>query len=179
MLVLAAEIAPPQCMVVAPQATSGTWYPYRFMEPVEHNQPWLDSALALVGRTLDLLGEGGMPHARIALGGFSQGACLALEYMARTPTRYAAGLAFSGGLIGPPGTQLVRGGSLADTPILMGCGDPDPHIPISRVEETAAALDAMGGRVDLRVYPGMGHTVNEDELAAARDVLVAAIEESG
>jgi predicted esterase len=178
MLGLGREIASPGFGVLAPQAASSTWYPYGFMEPVERNQPWLDSALGLVGRTLVGLGAARVPLQRVALGGFSQGACLALEYAARNPGRYAALLAFSGGLIGPEGMDLVRAGSLEGTPILMGCSDVDPHIPIGRVTDTARALEGMGGRVDVRIYPGMGHTVNADELLTAREILAGATEES-
>jgi predicted esterase len=178
MLGLGREIAPPDFATLAPQAASSTWYPYRFMEPVERNQPWLDSALDLVRSILDGLDEAGIPLERVALGGFSQGACLALEYAARTPGRYAALLAFSGGLIGPEGMALVRAGSLEGTPVLMGCSDSDPHIPVGRVMDTARAMEEMGGRVDARVYPGMGHTVNGDELRAARKMLTGAIEET-
>ncbi|MCC7022242.1 MAG: dienelactone hydrolase family protein, partial [Thermomicrobiales bacterium] len=107
----------------------------------------------------------------IALLGFSQGACLALEYAARNATRYAGVIGFSGGLIGPPGTSFAYHGSLDGTPVFLGCSDIDAHIPLSRVEETAEAMTRLGANVDLRIYPGMGHTVNRDELDAARALL--------
>jgi predicted esterase len=116
-------------------------------------------------------GEHGIPPERIALLGFSQGACLALEAAARNPRRYAGVLAFSGGLIGPPGTSFDFSGSLERTPVFIGCSDVDPHIPKERVEESAQALDRLGAAVDARIYPGMGHTVNRDELEAARAIL--------
>jgi predicted esterase len=117
------------------------------------------------------LGEHGIPSERIALMGFSQGACLALEAAARNPRRYAGVIGFSGGLIGPPGTSFDFAGSLDGTPVFLGCSDVDPHIPKERVEESAVALDRLGAAVDVRLYPGMGHTVNRDELEAARTIL--------
>lgn len=155
--------------ILAPQAAGRTWYPASFMAPIEENQPFLDSALAAVDRivTGPAAGAGG----GIALLGFSQGACLALEYAVRHPRRYDAVVALSGGLVGPPGTRLARDGALDSTPLLIACGDRDPHIPIERVHASAEAWEAMGGRVDLRVYPGMGHTVNADEMGAARALL--------
>jgi len=161
----------PGYRIVAPQAAGRTWYPASFMAPVEHNQPWLDSALAALERIVTRHVEGGVARERIAVLGFSQGACLGLEYAVRHPTRYAGVLALSGGLIGPPGVALEREGSLDSTPLLAGCGDRDPHIPIERVRDTASAWRAMGGVVDLRIYEGMGHTVHEDELKVARTLL--------
>jgi predicted esterase len=117
------------------------------------------------------LGERGIPPERIALLGFSQGACLALEAAARNARRYAGVIGFSGGLIGPPGTSFDFAGSLDGMPVFLGCSDVDPHIPKERVEESAVALDRLGAAVDVRLYPGMGHTVNRDELEAARTIL--------
>jgi predicted esterase len=117
------------------------------------------------------LGERGIPPERIALLGFSQGACLALEAAARNARRYAGVIGFSGGLIGPPGTSFDFAGSLDGTPVFLGCSDVDPHIPKERVEESGEALDRLGAAVDVRLYPGMGHTVNRDELEAARTIL--------
>jgi predicted esterase len=124
-----------------------------------------------VGELVADLERRGVPAARIALLGFSQGACLALEYAARNPRRYAAVIGFSGGLIGPPGTPFTYLGSLEGTPVFLGCSDVDVHIPAARVEETAAVMRRLGAAVDARLYPGMGHTVNRDELQAAREML--------
>ena len=168
---LAAEVAPATMAIVAPQAAGATWYPYRFLEPIGRNEPYLSSALALVAGLVERIEAAGVDRARIALLGFSQGACLALEFVARHPARYGAALGFSGGLIGPPGTRFDYPGSLAGTPVLLGCSDVDPHIPLERVEETAAALATMGGEVTLRIYPGMGHSVNRDEIMLARGML--------
>lgn len=173
-LALAREVAPPGAVIAAPQAAGNTWYPYRFLEPIARNEPYLSSALAVIGRLIAELGQRGIATRDIALLGFSQGACLALEYAARNARRYAGVIGFSGGLIGPPGTIFDYGSSLDGTPVFLGCSDVDAHIPISRVEETAEAMTRLGGAVDLRIYPGMGHTVNRDELDAARALLSGA-----
>ena len=168
---LAKEVVPPDIAILAPQAAGNTWYPYRFLEPTERNEPYLSSALQVVADLIAQLGEHGIPSQRVALLGFSQGACLALEATARNPQRYAGVIGFSGGLIGPPGTAFDFVGSLDGTPVFIGSSDVDPHIPKERVEESAAALDRLGAAVDVRLYPGMGHTVNRDELEAARSIL--------
>jgi predicted esterase len=130
--------------------------------------------LRIVADLIAQLGEQGIPSERVALLGFSQGACLALEAAARNAQRYAGVIGFSGGLIGPPGTAFEFPGSLEHTPVFIGSSDVDPHIPKERVEETAAALQRLGAAVDVRLYPGMGHTVNRDELEAARAILADA-----
>jgi predicted esterase len=173
-MALAKEVAPPGITILAPQAAGNTWYPYRFLEPTERNEPYLSSALRIVADLIAQLGEQGIPSERVALLGFSQGACLALEAAARNARRYAGVIGFSGGLIGPPGTAFDFAGSLDRTPVFIGSSDVDPHIPKERVEETAAALQRLGAAVDVRLYPGMGHTVNGDELEAARSILADA-----
>jgi predicted esterase len=170
-IALAREVAPPGIAILAPQAAGNSWYPYRFLEPIERNEPYLSSALRTVADLIAQLGEHGIPPVRVALLGFSQGACLAVEAAARNARRYAGVIGFSGGLIGPPGTPFDFAGSLDGTPIFLGCSDVDPHIPKERVEESAVALDRLGAVVDARLYPGMGHTVNRDELDAARTIL--------
>ena len=172
---LARAAAPRDTAIFAPRAAGHTWYPYRFLEPIERNEPYQSSALPVVGVLIAAMGNAGMPAERVALLGFSQGACLALEYAARYPRRYAGVIGFSGGLIGPPGTRFNDSGSLAGTPVLLGCSDVDAHIPIERVEVTAEALGGLDAAVDLRIYPGMGHTVNEDELRAAQRLLAQAL----
>jgi predicted esterase len=171
---LAAEVAPPRIAILAPQAAGNTWYPYRFTEPFARNEPYLSSALQTVSDLIAQLEARGFPSERIALLGFSQGACLATEAAARNARHFAGVLGFSGGLVGPPGTAFDYPGSLAGTSVFLGCSDVDPHIPKERVEETAAALSRLGAEVDARLYPGMGHTVNADELMAARALLAAA-----
>jgi len=170
-IALAREASPPDVAILAPQAAGNTWYPYRFLEPTERNEPYLSSALRIVADLIAQLGDRGIPPERIALLGFSQGACLALEAAARNARRYAGVIGFSGGLIGPPGTSFDFAGSLDGTPVFLGCSDVDPHIPKERVEESGEALNRLGAAVDVRLYPGMGHTVNRDELEAARTIL--------
>jgi phospholipase/carboxylesterase len=171
---LATVLAADGLCFLVPEATGHTWYPQRFIAPLAANEPWLGSALAVIDTLVAQAAGAGMPTSRIGVAGFSQGACLALEFAARNPTRYGAVLAFSGGLIGSPGEPrpaVPAGRSLAGTPVFLGCGDTDGHIPVDRVEAAAAVLGGLGGAVDLRIYPGMGHTINADEIAAARTLL--------
>jgi phospholipase/carboxylesterase len=170
-IALAREVAPPGVTILAPQAAGNTWYPYRFTEPRERNEPFLSSALRTVTDLVTRLGEQGISPERTALLGFSQGACLALEAAARNPRRYAAVVAFTGGLIGPPGMPFDFDGSLQGTPVFIGSSDVDPHVPLERVDESAEALERLGAAVEARIYPGMGHTVNRDELEVAREIL--------
>jgi predicted esterase len=156
---------------VAPQAAGNTWYPHSFLAPLQSNQPYLDSALALVESVVQGLLAAGVQGTRIALLGFSQGACLACEFAARHPRRYGAVIAFTGGLIGPEGTPRDDPGSLDATPIFLGSSDPDPHVPFTRVLETQVVFERMGARVEIRRYFGMPHTINDEELAIAREYL--------
>lgn len=155
----------------APQAAGHTWYPHSFLAPFAANQPYLDSALHKIeSLTLDLM-DRGVPSEKIAVLGFSQGACLTVEFAARNPRRYGAIIGLTGGLIGPPGTPRNYSGSLYGTPVFLGTSDPDPHVPFDRVLETKEVLGSLGASVELRRYPGMGHTINEDELDACRELL--------
>ena len=163
-LSLAAEFQQPAAAYWAPQAANNTWYPYRFMEPLASNEPWLSSALAKVGAVLAQVAAAGLPPEKTVLLGFSQGACLATEYAARHAQRYGGVVGFSGGLIGPDGTPRDPAGSLAGTPVFLGCSDVDPHIPAQRVEHSAAVLEKLGGAVTARLYKNMAHTVNGDEV---------------
>lgn len=171
MLPLAEAFGRDDLAYVAPEAMGNTWYPYPFTAPIAANEPWLSSALGLIGDLVERLGKEGFPPERIALLGFSQGACLSTEYAARNPRRYGAILGLSGALIGPPGTPRPTSGSLAGTPVFLGCSDIDAHIPVELVHETAEVLSALGASVDERIYPGMGHTVNDDEIAAVTAIL--------
>lgn len=170
-LTLSMEWDVPEIAYMAPEAKGYQWYPYSFLVPIEQNEPYLSSALVLVDTLVEHVLETGLPSQNLFIGGFSQGACLALEYVARNPRQYAGVLAFSGGVIGPDGSPRDYIGSLEGTPILLGCSDVDPHIPLARVEETADVMAQLGGKVDKRIYPGMGHTVNRDELDAAQELL--------
>ncbi|HEY8201378.1 MAG TPA: dienelactone hydrolase family protein [Actinomycetota bacterium] len=165
---LAPLVDPGGFTFLAPQAAGHTWYPQRFMEPVEANEPWLSSALGVLSGLLDRLAGEGIRAERTVLLGFSQGACLALELAARNARRYGGLVGLSGGLIGPDGTPRRYPGSLDGTPVVLGCSDVDPHIPKRRVDETAEVLRRLGGEVEVRIYPGMGHTINDDELDAVR-----------
>jgi predicted esterase len=156
---------------LAPQASDRTWYPYSFLAPIAQNEPWLGSALALLSTIVERLAADGVDARRVALLGFSQGACLSLEFAARHAQRYAGVFGLSGGLIGPPGTPRAYDGSFDGTPVFLGCSDIDAHIPLERVQESSAVLRRMGAAVDERIYRGMGHTVNPDELAAIRAAL--------
>lgn len=175
-LLLANELEQADFTYVAPQAAGRTWYPYSFLQPLELNEPYLSSALRIITETLELLTASGLPAERIMLLGFSQGACLALEYGARHARRYGGIVGLSGGLIGPEGTPRNYPGSLAGTPVFLGCSDVDMHIPKTRVVHTAETLHLLEGEVTLRFYPGMGHTVNEDELRFVRGMMAALAE---
>jgi phospholipase/carboxylesterase len=177
-LELAAEFRRPDLACLAPQAAGFAWYPSSFLAPIPQNEPWLTSALALLGEVVDHLEKEGVPPERTVLLGFSQGACLALEFAARNAHRFPRGLGgvvgLSGGLIGPPGTPRDYPGgpqTFAGTPVFLGCSDRDPHIPKPRVDETAEVLGEMGADVTERIYPGLGHTVNEEELDHVRALL--------
>lgn len=167
--------------VLAPAAAGNTWYPNSFLSPVADNEPGRTSGLRAVGAAVDRAVDAGIGRERVLVGGFSQGACLASEFVARNPTRYGGLAVFSGGLIGESidvddylGDAAADGAESADadegpldgTPAFVGCSDTDPHIPEERVHETTAVLDALGGDVDERIYPGMGHGINDDEVAA-------------
>ena len=157
--------------LLAPQASGYQWYPQTFLAPLEQNEPWLSSALAKVESVLARIKASGVPAERTALLGFSQGACLALEYAARHAQRYGAIIGLSGGLIGPDGAPRDYSGSLAGTPVFLGCSDIDPHIPAARVRETATVLERLGADVTMRLYPGLGHTVNRDEIDEVNGLL--------
>jgi predicted esterase len=156
---------------LAPQAAGSTWYPHSFLAPLAENEPGLSSALGVIGGVVSDLERQRVPSERIAVLGFSQGACLALEFAARHPQRYAAIVGLSGALIGPPGTPRTYSGTLAGTPVFLGCSDIDPHIPLARVRESAEIFRQLKASVDERIYPKMGHTVNVNEIAAIRALL--------
>lgn len=158
---------------LAPQAAGHTWYPNRFLAPFASNEPYLSSALAAVGATLDRLEQTGIPPERTILLGFSQGACLALEYAARHARRYGGVVGLSGALIGPADTPRQYPGSLDGTPVFLGCSDADFHVPKEYVVMSAGVLQQLGGDVTLRLYPNMDHTVNQDEVDSVRAMMQA------
>jgi predicted esterase len=170
-MTLAQELAQPDIAYLAPQAAGGQWYPNRFIAPLTSNEPGLSSGLQAIGDALAKAADAGIPPERVILLGFSQGACLALEFAARNARRYGGVAGLSGGLIGPDGTPRYYPGSLAGTPVLLGCSDVDFHIPLQRVHESAEVLGRLGAQVDERIYPGMGHTINQDELDAVQAMM--------
>jgi phospholipase/carboxylesterase len=155
----------------APQAAGNSWYPYSFLAPLEENEPGLSSALRLIADLVTEIGQQGVPPEKTVLAGFSQGSCLALEFAVRNPRRYGAVIGLSGGLIGPPGMAWQSAGSLSATPVFLGCGDMDAHIPTERVRETTQVIRRLGAEVTERIYPGMGHSINEDEMEMVRQML--------
>lgn len=170
-LTLLPEIHRPGFVYLAPQAANSTWYPNSFLAPLASNEPDLSSALMLITSLFERLKQASIAPEHTILLGFSQGACLSLEYVARNARLYGGVAALSGGLIGPDGTPRDYQGSLANTPIFLGCSDIDPHIPKQRVELSAVVLQRLGGNVTMRLYPRMGHTVNEDGLHAVQAMM--------
>jgi len=165
---LAANLERPEFTYLAPAAANNSWYPYSFLTETSKNEPYLSSALHVVDDLVaDLLSRGILKR-EVVLLGFSQGACLAGEYAVRHADRYGGVIMLSGGLIGPPGTRWNHDGSLASTPVVLGCSDVDGHIPKERVLESGEVFERMGADVTLRLYPGMGHQINEDEMRLAR-----------
>jgi len=174
-LELAVELNRPGFAYLAPQAANNSWYPQSFLAPISSNEPWLSSALARLSTVLQRVEEGGIPRERTILLGFSQGACLALEFAARHAQRYGGIAALSGGLIGPDGTPRDYPGSFAGTPVFLGCSDRDPHIPKERVQQSAEVLRRLDADVTMRLYPNMGHTVNQDEIDFVGGMMAALI----
>jgi phospholipase/carboxylesterase len=169
--------------LLAPQAAANTWYPNSFLAPAEDNEPGRSSGLRAVGRAVETATDGGIPTERVLVAGFSQGACLASEFVAQNPTRYGGLAVLSGGLIGESvdvddyvshAAAEIEGDAaeaLGGTPAFLGCSDVDPHIPEERVHETTAVLEALGADVDERIYEGMGHGINEDETDAVASLV--------
>lgn len=172
-LMLAEEFDQTDFAYLAPQAANGTWYPNRFLAPTASNEPWLSSALRIVGEVVAQVHAEGIAHERIMLLGFSQGACLALEYAARHAQRYAGVIGLSGGVIGAENEARRDHGHFDGTPIFLGCSDVDFHIPKERVEHAAKILQALGAEVTMRLYRNMEHTVNHDEIKFVRALIAA------
>ncbi len=161
----------PEFTYLAPAAANGTWYPHSFLAERERNEPGLTSGLGVIDRLVDHVVASGVPKARVVLLGFSQGGCLSAEFAASHADRYGGVIVYSGGLIGPPGTTWPYAGGFDGTPVFLGCSDVDAHIPRDRVAESAAVFSQLGADVTERIYPGMGHLVNEDEIAFTRRVM--------
>lgn len=179
-LALADELDREDVAYIAPQASGNTWYPYSFLAPIEQNEPGLSSGVRAIDDARRRIEAAGIPPERTVVLGFSQGACLGLEYVARNSRRYGGVVAFSGGLIGtgslpnhsPPDDKIFEyEGSLDGTPVFIGCSDIDSHIPVKRVRQSAEAMEKLGGDVTARIYPNMGHTINEDELTFTKSLI--------
>jgi predicted esterase len=169
---LTAVLDLPGFAFLAPAAASSAWYPNPFMAPLESNEPWLSSALNRLDQVMARI-EAHVPASQVMLLGFSQGACLTLEYAARHARRYGALVGLSGALIGQPGTPRAYQGSFEGTPVLLSSSDPDPYVPVDLVQEAGAVLARLGGDVRVRIYPEMGHTINADEIVDIRDLMSA------
>ena len=164
---LSSRLTLPETAIIAPQATQHSWYPYSFMAPVENNEPALSSALVVIDEIVNDILKQGIAKKDIYFLGFSQGACLTLEYVARHGDVYGGVIAFTGGLIGEELNTKNYSGDFSGTPISITTGDPDPHVPLSRVEESVAQLKKMNANVVLKVYKGRPHTITEEELELA------------
>ncbi len=173
MIPLAGALNAETLAILAPQAANYAWYPQRFTAPKAQNEPHLSSALIMLTQLVQEVEDAGILKDRLILSGFSQGACLTSEFAAQNPARYGGLLIFSGGLIGGEmevSTEMYSP-SLENTPVFIGCSDRDPHIPLSRVQETTQILTSLGAEVTEKIYPNMAHTINEDELVQAREVV--------
>ncbi|MDI6401426.1 dienelactone hydrolase family protein [Balneolaceae bacterium ANBcel3] len=175
-LSLESAINIPDVAWLAPQAATNAWYPYTFLSPVDQNEPGYSSSLLKMKELIDRVAEAGIPHERIILAGFSQGACLASEFAGRFPSRFGGVVVLSGGLIGDTVEKERYQGDLKGTPVFIGCSDIDAHIPVERVHETAEILDQLNGNVTKKIYPGMGHIVNEEELEFFERMLRSIVE---
>lgn len=177
MLDLATEFDVNDVAYVAPQATNKTWYPNSFLAPIKRNEPWLSSALRLINDVLSDVTATSVPLNQTVLLGFSQGSCLASEFIARNARRYGGLAILSGGVIGPDSPPRDYDGSLDGTPVFLGCSDRDPHIPLERVHETSSVFEELDANVTERIYEDMGHTIIEDEVEKVRDLVRAAAAE--
>lgn len=173
-LSLAPHLQLGDALLLAPQATNNSWYPYSFLAPVSDNQPALDSALSLVHEAADEALRLGIPASALYFVGFSQGACLALEYIARQARSYGGAVAFTGGLIGESLDLHNYRGDFGSTPVLITSGDADPHVPLHRIEESASVLSNLGANVTLEIYPGKPHSISPDETLLANEVVFGA-----
>jgi len=174
-LILGQEFDHPEFAYLAPQAAGNTWYPYSFLAPIAQNEPWLTSALNKLANIVEDISQAGIAPEKIVIAGFSQGACLASEFVARNAARFGGLIAFSGGLIGPPGTQFSYAGKLEGMPAFFGGVDPDAHVPWQRVQESASVLAALGADVLVRRYPGLPHSVNPQEIEEARKLIARVV----
>jgi phospholipase/carboxylesterase len=159
--------------IIAPQATNSTWYPYSFLAPRNQNEPWLSSAIALIADIVKDIEQQGIPKEKIYFLGFSQGACLTLEYVTRHAARWGGAVAFTGGLIGDKIYPETYSGDFEGTPIFLGTSNPDPHVPVERVVESVALMKKMNAAITEKIYPNLGHTISEDEIDKANQLVFA------
>lgn len=171
-LQLSSEFYHPDMAYLAPQASGNTWYPHSFLAPMEKNEPGISSGLQALADVIEQTQAAGVPPEKTILMGFSQGACLTVEFLTRHPKKYGGGLIFTGGLIGPDVDPSRYTGSLDHTPIFLGSSDIDPHVPLDRVNDTETILTQLGATVDKRIYPNMPHTINHDELSFAKQMVI-------
>lgn len=174
MLGLSESLQTANTCFLMPQAAGNRWYPQTAFGPLEPNEPDLSSALLLISNLIEQAGAVGISKESVLLGGFSQGACLAAEYLVRYPDRYGGLFVFSGALIGPPGEERVLSGNLRETPAFLGIGDRDPWVALDVFEEASRVITGLGGKVDKRIYRGMGHTINQEEIELVRQMIAAA-----
>jgi len=172
-LTVAEHLGQPGFAFVAPEAADDAWYPLKYWAPLAANEPWLSSALLAVEELVYRINEAGVPPERLMFLGFSQGACISLEFVVRRPRRYGGAVALSGALVGPPDTPRGYRGSLAGTPVLLGCGDRDEHFSIEAVDHASEVMRRLGGDVTKRIYPNMGHVIHQDELEFVREMMAA------
>ena len=157
--------------LLAPQATGNTWYPNSFLAPPYTNEPWLSSAISLIEDITDDITAKGIDYNHIFFLGFSQGACLTLEYVTRNAKRYGGVIAFTGGLIGDRIYEQNYTGDFGSTPVFIGTSDPDPHVPVQRVHDSVKILKEMNAQVTEKIYKNMGHTINEDEIEIVNNLI--------
>lgn len=177
-LELAKYFEQPGMAFIAPQATDNTWYPYSFLMPLEQNEPYLSSALEVLRTLVNRITDNGIPSKNVYLLGFSQGACLSLEFAARNAQQYGGIFGLSGGLIGPSGTLRNYEGTFNGTPVFLGCSDVDAHIPEKRVLESAEVFQKMGAAVTTQIYPNMPHTIIEDEIKRVNAILENSVQKN-
>ncbi|WP_109698372.1 alpha/beta hydrolase [Chitinophaga deserti] len=168
-LTLAPMLAVGDFALLAPQANGNSWYPHSFLMPQEDNEPWLSSALDVLAATVQDIVDAGISHHNICFTGFSQGACLTLEFAARHAMRYGGIVAFTGGLIGDHVHRSNYTGNFGQTPVFIGSSDPDMHVPVKRVHETETVYQDLNANIFIKIYPNMGHTISTDEINIANE----------
>ncbi|MGX1640837.1 alpha/beta hydrolase [Sphingobacterium sp. NPDC055431] len=158
-------------LLLGPEADQNTWYPHSFIAPIISNQPNLDIALELIGEAVQIANEKGIENENIYFLGFSQGACLTLEYTSRNAKKYGGVVAFTGGLIGEKLHADHYTGDFKGTNVFIGTSDPDFHVPVERVQESSKLMRSLGAQVEEKIYPNMGHTISQDEIKIVNETI--------